>query len=105
MEDLDDGRIYVQASTASEATAAVGVYLRDFCNLTVGWPRGGGSFVQQPAQARAARIAVVDRITGQSRHRKNLNETAANKSSITIFLPHEQRIKTCRVRVSAIFFT
>ncbi len=60
MEDLDDGRIYVQASTASEATAAVGVYLRDYCNLTVGWPRGGGSFVQQPAQARAARIAVVD---------------------------------------------
>ena len=63
MEDLDDGRIYVQASTASEATAAVGVYLRDFCNLTVGWPRGGGSFVQQPAQARAVDSGRSERIS------------------------------------------
>lgn len=50
MSDTQDGRIAISACTASEATAAVGHYLREFCNLTIGWPRGGGSFVQTPAQ-------------------------------------------------------
>lgn len=36
------------ASSASELSAGVGLYLREFLNVTIGWPRGGGSRVVLP---------------------------------------------------------
>lgn len=43
------GRVSIIASSASELTAALGVYLREWCNMTIGWPRGGGSHIFTPA--------------------------------------------------------
>jgi hypothetical protein len=48
LSDSSDGRIAIRGSTASESTAAIGFYLRNFLNLTIGWPRGGGSYVTVP---------------------------------------------------------
>jgi alpha-N-acetylglucosaminidase len=42
-------QIAVAATTASELSAGVGWYLRERCNMTIGWPRGGGSNVFFPA--------------------------------------------------------
>ena len=36
-------RIAISASDVSTLSAGVGVYLRERCNMTIGWARGGGS--------------------------------------------------------------
>jgi alpha-N-acetylglucosaminidase len=41
-------QLQVTATTASELAAGVGYYLRQYVNLTIGWPRGGGSHVVVP---------------------------------------------------------
>lgn len=48
--DGADGRIVVTGTTASELTGGLGVYLREFCGLTFGWVRGGGSHLTLPAK-------------------------------------------------------
>lgn len=40
--------VAISASSVSEVTAGLGVYLREVCNMTFGWPRGGGSNVAIP---------------------------------------------------------
>ena len=42
------GRIQIRGTRASELTAGLGFYLRHYCNMTIGWPRGGGSNVFVP---------------------------------------------------------
>ena len=32
----------ISGTSASELTAGLGFYLREYCNMTIGWPRGGG---------------------------------------------------------------
>ena len=39
----------ITGTTASELTAGAGIYLREFCGMTFGWPRGGGSYVFTPS--------------------------------------------------------
>ena len=39
----------IAATSASELASGIGVYLRDHCNMTIGWPRGGGSSLFVPA--------------------------------------------------------
>ena len=39
----------VTGTSASELTGGIGVYLREYCNMTIGWPRGGGSHVFTPS--------------------------------------------------------
>lgn len=47
----DEGsKTRIEATTASELTMGLGVYFREFCNMTIGWPRGGGSHVFKPAE-------------------------------------------------------
>eukprot|EP00939_MAST-03C_sp_MAST-3C-sp1_P001224 g1224.t1 len=46
--DTEDGRINIQGTTASELAAGLGKYLREYANMTIGWPRGGGSRVFVP---------------------------------------------------------
>eukprot|EP00035_Acanthoeca_spectabilis_P021929 m.440986 g.440986 ORF g.440986 m.440986 type:complete len:917 (-) comp18600_c0_seq1:173-2923(-) len=48
LSDTADGRVRVTGTTASELTGGLGVYLREFCGMTVGWVRGGGSYVFTP---------------------------------------------------------
>ena len=48
IKDEDDGRVAITATSASELSAGVGHYLREVCNMTIGWPRGGGSNVFIP---------------------------------------------------------
>lgn len=49
LADGDEGKVHVTASSASELSAGVGAYLMDYCQLTFGWPRGGGSHVFTPS--------------------------------------------------------
>jgi len=44
-----DARVAIRATTASELAAAIGYYFREYCNFTIGWPRGGGSRLALPA--------------------------------------------------------
>eukprot|EP00440_Ansanella_granifera_P043240 gb/GFBE01046875.1/.p1 GENE.gb/GFBE01046875.1/~~gb/GFBE01046875.1/.p1 ORF type:complete len:807 (+),score=163.64 gb/GFBE01046875.1/:1-2421(+) len=47
----DDGdRVAVAGTSSSELTSALGFYLRSYCNMTIGWPRGGGTNVFIPAR-------------------------------------------------------
>lgn len=46
--DTTDGRVGISGTSASELSAGAGWYLRDVCNMTIGWPRGGGSNVFTP---------------------------------------------------------
>ena len=39
----------IAGTSAAELTAGIGHYFREFCNMTFGWPRGGGSNVFTPA--------------------------------------------------------
>jgi hypothetical protein len=39
----------ITGTTASELTGGLGVYLREYCGLTVGWVRGGGTNVYLPS--------------------------------------------------------
>ena len=48
LADTADGRISITGTTASELTGGLGVYLREYCGMSVGWPRGGGSNVFTP---------------------------------------------------------
>ena len=43
LADGDGGTVKVTATGASELASGVGHYLREFCNMTIGWKRGGGS--------------------------------------------------------------
>jgi hypothetical protein len=48
LSDAPDGRVSIVATSASELTYGIGVYLRDKCGMTIGWPRGGASSVFIP---------------------------------------------------------
>jgi Alpha-N-acetylglucosaminidase (NAGLU) N-terminal domain len=50
LEDSVDGLIRITGTTANELSAGVGWYLRHYCNMTIGWPRGGGSHITIPQQ-------------------------------------------------------
>ncbi|CAJ1949486.1 unnamed protein product [Cylindrotheca closterium] len=50
LQDEGNGNILVTGSTASELGAGVGWYLRHYCNMTLGWPSGGGSRIVIPDQ-------------------------------------------------------
>jgi hypothetical protein len=47
--DGPGGVVNVSGTGVSEVTAGLGVYLREVCNMTIGWPRGGGSNVFTPS--------------------------------------------------------
>lgn len=47
--DAPGGKTRVAGTTASELTAGVGLYLREYCNITIGWRRGGGSNTFMPS--------------------------------------------------------
>ena len=49
LSDGPGGVVSVDATSVSELTAGLGVYLREVAGLTLGWPRGGGSNVYTPA--------------------------------------------------------
>lgn len=49
LADGSDGRVAVTGTTASELSAGVGFYLREHCNMSMGWARGGGSVFALPA--------------------------------------------------------
>eukprot|EP00656_Telonema_subtile_P046113 TRINITY_DN5245_c0_g1_i1.p1 TRINITY_DN5245_c0_g1~~TRINITY_DN5245_c0_g1_i1.p1 ORF type:complete len:881 (+),score=212.00 TRINITY_DN5245_c0_g1_i1:28-2643(+) len=61
LADNANATISIRGSSASELTAGVGVYLREYCNMTVGWPRGGGSNVFVPAVWPVVGSAVAQR--------------------------------------------
>ena len=42
-------KISISGTSASEITGGIGVYLREFCGMTIGWPRGGGNNIFTPA--------------------------------------------------------
>ena len=43
LSDDSGGKIRIDATTASELAFGVGHYFREYCNMTIGWRRGGGS--------------------------------------------------------------
>ena len=43
LSDDAGGKIRIDATTASELAFGVGHYFREYCNMTIGWKRGGGS--------------------------------------------------------------
>lgn len=50
LADSSDGlKTVVTGTTASEVAAGVGVYLREWCGMTIGWTRGGGRHVFTPS--------------------------------------------------------
>ena len=49
LSDAPGGGLSVQGSSIAEVTAGIGAYLREYGNMTIGWPRGGGSNVYVPA--------------------------------------------------------
>jgi hypothetical protein len=49
LADAPGGRVAIAGTSASQLTAAIGIYFRDYCNMTIGWKRGGGSYIAQPA--------------------------------------------------------
>eukprot|EP00929_Paragymnodinium_shiwhaense_P005980 TRINITY_DN10875_c0_g1_i1.p1 TRINITY_DN10875_c0_g1~~TRINITY_DN10875_c0_g1_i1.p1 ORF type:complete len:829 (-),score=178.72 TRINITY_DN10875_c0_g1_i1:88-2508(-) len=42
-------QLVVSATGVSELTAGLGYYLRHYCNMTIGWKRGGGSRIAVPS--------------------------------------------------------
>jgi len=48
MTDGSNGQINIIGTTAAELTAAIGVYFREVCNMTIGWARGGGNNIFTP---------------------------------------------------------
>lgn len=45
----DNGQtLSIAGTSAAELTAGLGYYMREYCNMTIGWPRGGGSNVFVP---------------------------------------------------------
>lgn len=65
---LQDGaagapRIRIEGTTASELTGGLGVYIREWCNITVGWRRGGGSNVFTPSPWRVTESCVCSALS------------------------------------------
>lgn len=52
LADVPSGKLRVEASSMSELTYGIGYYLRFYCAMTVGWPHGGGSYVQKLGSVR-----------------------------------------------------
>ncbi len=48
MQDGSNGQVTIAGTSASELTAAIGIYFRQYCNMTIGWSRGGGSNIFTP---------------------------------------------------------
>ena len=48
LSDAAGGKVAIAGTSASQLTAAIGVYFRDWCNMTFGWVRGGGSNIFTP---------------------------------------------------------
>lgn len=44
----NQGKIAIVATGASELTSGLGYYFRQYCNMTTGWPRGGGNNIYLP---------------------------------------------------------
>lgn len=53
------GAIAIAGTRASDLSAGLGFYLREYANITVGWPRGGGSRVVPPSTWPAIGTRVV----------------------------------------------
>lgn len=51
-------KVAVTGTTAAELTAGIGAYFRDFCNMTIGWDRGGGNNIFTPSPWPAVGAAV-----------------------------------------------
>jgi alpha-N-acetylglucosaminidase len=49
LTDGVDETIKITGTSASEITGGIGIYLREHCNMTIGWPRGGGSRIFIPS--------------------------------------------------------
>ena len=49
LADGAGGKTQITGTSASELTGGIGIYLREYCNMTIGWPRGGGSRVFTPS--------------------------------------------------------
>ena len=47
--DGDGAQTVITGTTASELTGGLGVYLREYCGMTIGWKRGGGRHVFTPS--------------------------------------------------------
>ena len=60
VSDLPGHQISVVAGDTSTLASAVGYYLRERANLTIGWPRGGGSRVAVPSGGWPTMAPVVD---------------------------------------------
>ena len=41
-------QLVISGTSAAELTAGLGYYMREYCNMTIGWPRGGGSNIFIP---------------------------------------------------------
>ena len=61
VSDAPGGLVAVVGTSASELSAGVGTYLREVCNMTFGWPRGGGSNVFTPSSWPAVGPAPITR--------------------------------------------
>ncbi len=48
LADGAGGKTTITGTTASELTGGLGVYLREYCGMTIGWVRGGGSYLFTP---------------------------------------------------------
>eukprot|EP00937_MAST-01D_sp_MAST-1D-sp2_P006168 g6168.t1 len=59
----DDGTVVIAGTSASELTFAIGEYLRQDCNMTIGWPRGGNSNLFLPSAWPKATAATRRRNT------------------------------------------
>ena len=57
-----EGTVGIAATSASELTFAIGEYLRQDCNMTIGWPRGGNSNLFLPKTWPAATAETRKRI-------------------------------------------
>ena len=49
-DSFDGLKTVVTGTTASEVAAGVGLYLREWCGMTIGWTRGGGRHVFIPSR-------------------------------------------------------
>jgi len=52
-------QVSIVGTSAAELTAGIGHYFREYCNMTIGWPRGGGSNVFTPSPWPAVGAPVV----------------------------------------------
>ena len=59
IEDTPDGKVSLAGTSASELTYGIGQYLREQCNMTVGWPRGGSSNLYLPTSWPTALVLIL----------------------------------------------